>query len=481
MRVRWSPAALFLVGMVLGLGCSDRDAPESADRSAVEATTVADGVAVEAGVDDDRPAVATTFGSADGDEGADATGIRGPGELVDATEAFGISQALIGIRGHAVAVADVNGDGWDDLFVGTFADRDIETYAERGADGPAEDRLLLGSERGFFLDESFEGRLGRTAGAAFADLDADGDEDLIVSRNSRPGERRDAPSEIYRNDGGTLVPATVLDERGGGRAIGIVDFDRDGDEDIVQVKDRWSGPGTTLFRNDGDLIFTDVTRELGFPEDVFGLGVGIGDLDGDGIHDLVVGGSNRWFLGDGSSFVEGQTSPLPWALHGDEDDPAHVLLADANGDSVLDIYIGQHFNSTVDDGRPEPVRLYLNELSATGRLGFTDVTDTVGLPSLATKSPQILLVDLDGAGQHDLITSATYLAADGLRRPIVANGGEANDGLPGFASNDPVADAHYWIDGVVLDANRDGRQDVFFVEWEPALSARLFLNLPVDP
>lgn len=402
-----------------------------------------------------------------------------PGRLVDATTDAGIDEALLGIRGHAVAVADVDGDGWDDLFVGTFADRPPETYRERGAEGPAPDRLLLGSESGFVVDDSFEGRLGRTAGATFADLDNDGDPDLIVSRNVRDVEGGRAPSEIYRNDAGMLVPAAVLDERRGGRAVGVIDFDGDGFDDIVLVEDRWAGASTGVFHNDGDLTFTEVTAETGFPADVFGLGIGIGDLNGDGFDDVVVGGSNRWFLGDGQGFEEGVTSPLPWPLHGDEDDPAHVVLVDTDDDGTLDILMGQHFNSTLDQGIQEPVRLFLGTAGdGGGQPTFDDVTAAVGLPDLATKSPQLLLADIDGDGRHDVVTTASYPdGADG-HQPVVITSGLGDGGTPTFTSQDPEADAHYWIDGVTLDANGDGRTDVFLVEWEPALGSRLFLNLP---
>jgi enediyne biosynthesis protein E4 len=403
----------------------------------------------------------------------------GPGTLTDATDDLGIGKGLLGVRGHAVAAADVNADGWTDLFVGTFADRPLETYRERGADGPAPDRLLLGSATGFVVDDRFEGRLGRTAGAVFADLDGDGDPDLAVSRNVRAGERADAPSEIYRNDGGRLSPAWVLDASRGGRAVRPVDFDRDGLPDLVLVEDRWSGASTGLFHNEGGLRFREVTSEVGFPADVDGLGAAIGDLDGDGIDDLVIGGSNRWFLGDGTGFREGAASPLPWARPGDEDDPANVVLFDADGDGRLDIGVGQHFNSTIDAGRPEPVRLYLNR-AGEARDGprFEDATRAVGLPPLSTKSPQIVVLDLDGDGQEDLVTTASYPSADNQLTPLVLYHRRGGDGLPRFEGPSVATGPHYWIDAVVLDANGDGRLDVFMVEWEPAVGSRLFLNLP---
>ncbi len=402
----------------------------------------------------------------------------GPGELIDSTEAAGLELSLAGVRGHAVAAADVNDDGWTDLFVGTFADRPIADYQVRGADGPAPDRLILGSPSGFVLDESFEGRLGRTAGALFDDLDADGDPDLVVSRNVRGGERQGAPSEIYRNDGGHLRSATVLDSRRGGRAVRAVDFDRDGRRDLVLVEDRWSAGSTALYHNEGELEFRDVTSEVGFPSDVSGLGAGVGDLNNDGIDDLVVGGSNRWFLGDGAGFHEGAGSPLPWSLAGDEDDPANVVLFDADDDGDSDILIGQHFNSTVDDGRSEPVRLFLNS-GSDGGPRFTDVTDEVGLPGLGTKSPQVVLLDLDGDGMDDIVTTASHEGGDGRLEPVVLRRDVSSGGaVPRFTALDVTTGPHYWIDAVTLDANGDGRQDVFFVEWEPALGSRLYLNLP---
>jgi enediyne biosynthesis protein E4 len=193
---------------------------------------------------------------------------------------------------------------------------------------------------------------------------------------------------------------------------------------------------------------------------------------------LVVGGSNRWFLGDGSGFVEASGSPLPWARHGDEDDPAHVVLTDANADGRLDILVGQHFNSTIDQQRPEPFRLFVNlGPGDDGQPRFEDVTAAAGIPALATKSPQLVLFDLDGDGLDEIITTASYPGPNDERLPVVvANRGPLEE-QPRFVGPESTAGPHYWIDAVSLDANGDRRLDLFVVEWEPALSSRLFLNL----
>lgn len=104
------------------------------------------------------------------------------------------------------------------------------------------------------------------------------------------------------------------------------------------------------------------------PDDVHGLGVGTGDLDQDGRTDVVVGGSNRVFLGTGRGVTEVPNAIAPWTLDGAEDDPAGVALGDVDGDGDLDIAIGQHFNSTIDDGAHAAVRLYLNDTVQPGAL-----------------------------------------------------------------------------------------------------------------
>ena len=394
--------------------------------------------------------------------------------LEAATDTFGLTAPLTGIRGHAVAVADINADGWDDLFVGTFADRPPETYAVRGAQGPNPDRLLLGGPDGFRLDDTFPGRLARSAGAAFADLDGDGDPDLIVSRNVR---RDFYGTEILRNDDGRFVSVLELDGERGGRAVGTLDCDGDGRLDIFLVEDKWVGGSSVLFHNDGDLQFTDTTAAAGLPNDVFGLGLAIADLDGNGADDLVVGGANRIFLGDGSGgFIESTGADLDWDTYGPEDDIAHVAVGDLNADGRPDIVFGQHYNSTLDFDTEVPVRLYLNQgIDNSGNLLLSDATDAAGLVGLPTKAPKVLLVDLNNDGWLDLVTTAS--AGNGAEPAVFYHQG-VTAGMPNFAAPAGLGDDQYWIDAAVIDADRDGRDDVFLVEWEPALPSRLFRTTP---
>lgn len=394
--------------------------------------------------------------------------------LVDATEAFGLVDPLTGIMGHAAAWGDVNGDLVVDLFAGTFANRPVEKYQVRGADGPGPDRVLLGGAAGF-VDLGIDADLGRTSGAVFADLDLDGDLDLVVSRNPQPGrERGDAPSTVYRNEAGTLVEVAGagLDPLLGGRSIGVLDIDQDRLPDLILVEDRWTGGSTAVYRNLGDLRFEDATRRFGFPSDVHGLGIATADLNGDRLTDVVIGGSNRVFVGTGDGLDEVEGAIDDWETFGNEDDVAGVSIADVNRDTLPDLVLGHHFNSTISQGSTVSVRLYLNRTEG-GSVRFEDVTERAGLIGLPTKAPHVEFADLDNDGHIDILTSAS--AAGGTLPAVFRNTGRGGD-IPTFESPPGLGSAQYWVAMPTADVDRDGRLDAIGIEWEPSLASPLFHN-----
>lgn len=404
---------------------------------------------------------------------AAATGRGGSIEFADATSAWNLDAPLRGMLVHTVAAADVNADGWTDLFVGSFSDRKLADYRVRGADGPTADRLLLGGPKGFTADTRFPGTLGRTSGAAFADLDGDGWPDLVIARNVKDVDRGRAPSEILRNEGGTFSRAVTLPNPQGARSIGLLDYDHDGKLDLFITEDRWTGGSSRLFHNDGDFHLTDVTKQVGLPLGIVGMGVGTGDLNGDGTPDLFVGGSNRIFLSNrAGSFHEGDSERFIWKTYGDEDDPAGVAVGDVNRDGRMDIIVGEHYGSTIDFGKRVPVRLYVN--TGNDEIGdpvYRDVTDEAGLVGLATKAPHVEIADLDNDGWPDIVTTASV---DGTTPVVFRNLGSSGP-VPRFAANGRSGPAQYWPTGVIIDADHDGRLDVVlgeFVDTKPSLILR---------
>ena len=116
--------------------------------------------------DPTRPDASTTEASS---AVAGSCGITSPATgtyaLIDQTESAGIVDPLTGMHGHAAAWGDADGNGFPDLYVGTFADRADEIYAVRGATGPSPDRLLFGSGTAFVETSPLAVPPGRTSGA----------------------------------------------------------------------------------------------------------------------------------------------------------------------------------------------------------------------------------------------------------------------------------------------------------------------------
>lgn len=397
-------------------------------------------------------------------------GHSGPISFQDVTESLGLIAPLTGMHGHAAIWSDVNGDDFPDLYVGTFADRDNERYQLRGAEGRSPDRLLINDSGAFRVDESLPEVYSRSSGGVGVDIDSDGDLDMVVSRNTDEPEPGQSPTQVLENVDGVL---RVVEDSGipadlGGRSVGVLDYDQDGFLDLFIAEDRFAGESSVLFRNDGDLHFTDVGAEAGIPTGVHGLGVAVADFDGDSLADIFVSGSNRLFLSDGpGSFAEADSSVFEWQAHGDEDDVAGASVADVNRDGLLDLAVGQHYNSTVDDGERVSVRLYLNQ----GDGEFLDVTEAAGLTALPTKAPHVELNDFDNDGWPDLLTSASAGAGPAL---FVHQGLDGD--VPRFSTPDGLGDPQYWVAAPAADYDRDGRLDVFLLEWEPALPSLMLRN-----
>jgi len=397
-----------------------------------------------------------------------ATG-SGSVEFEDVTEEAGLVDPLTGMHGHAAIWTDVDGDDRPDLYFGTFADRPAERYRQRGAEGPSPDRLLLSTASSFEVDPSLAEEFSRSSGGVPVDLDADGDLDLVVSRNIKDPASSEPPTQIFENSGSALIPVeSGIRGQLGGRAVGVLDFDQDGRLDLFIAEDRFAGGSSVLLRNEGGLRLTDATEDAGIPDEVHGLGVAIADFDMDGLADIFVSGSNRLFLSDGpGSFTEGPSDVFAWETFGDEDDVAGASVADVNRDGLLDLAVGHHFNSTVDRDTTVAVRIYLNQ----GGGEFLDVTEEAGLTPLPTKAPHVELNDFDNDGWPDLLTSAS---ADG--GPALFTHAGLEEGVPRFDSPAGLGDDQYWVAAPSVDYDRDGRLDVFLVEWEPALPSLLLRN-----
>jgi hypothetical protein len=386
----------------------------------------------------------------------------------DGTEELGLLEPLTGIRGHAVAVGDINDDGYPDLVVGTFADRPPEDYAVRGADGPKTDQLFV-STPGLEAVEGWSVDLFRTSGAVFADLDGDLDEDLVLVRHGGVTGEADGVTELYENRNGRLVLVGELIGTGfRGRTPTVADFDSDGLLDLYISEDRYGETGGLLLINNGGLSFSDMTAGSGLAGE-HALGARAADLNADSIPDLVL--SEGIFINRGGASFE-EVTPAGYITEpiGPDDDVAGVAVGDLNGDGLPDIVVGQHFRSILEEGASVPLRVFLNN-SREGEVAFTDITDSTGIPPLDTLAPHVHIADMNNDTYPDIVTSASSDGGDGLAI-FLNEGGDP----PRFRAAGGPGSAQYWVAAPVLDFNRDGRLDVFALEWEPGLASIALLN-----
>lgn len=142
--------------------------------------------------------------------------------------------------------------------------------------------------------------------------------------------------------GEKLLPETM----GGGAAF--LDLEDDGDPDLLLVNScLWpesapegEQPTMALYENDGNGGFTDVTAGRGLDVTFYGMGVAVGDADCDGDRDLffTAVGPNRFFAADGGRFAEADVGlagePEAWSTC--------AAFFDGDGDGDLDLYVGNY-------------------------------------------------------------------------------------------------------------------------------------------
>lgn len=320
---------------------------------------------------------------------------------------------------------DFNRDGWLDIAVINEGIGDLRVFPNH-ADGS-----------GTFADHLPPTPLRTGASPSeVQDFNRDGLVDLAVSNSDG------TVSVVLGQGDGTFAPQQVVPVTSSGIQHGLatLDVDGDGDADLVRSSPLSPGHSLSLLLNDGNGIFGPASS-LGLG----GGGLAAGDLNNDGLIDLVTGrgaiGTSSVYLSNGDgSFSLPNGAPLLLT------NVPQIALGDLNGDGNLDV--------------TAPNRFYLGNGDGT----FSDAMSPAVIGVTATD-----LGDLDGDGDLDWIVSGPHLRVN------------INDGLAGFTSGPGVPQAFQEADcALLLDSDNDGDLDVTsFVERVSRM--RLFHNLSVIP
>jgi hypothetical protein len=293
-----------------------------------------------------------------------------------------------------VALADVNGDGRLDVIAASQLDTSVTWYDFGGINGST----------ATFTPHVVSSTVSQAGSVAAADIDGDGDMDLVSAGNNRvtwfendgsatftahllpisgtslssvavANLDNDGDLDIlftgtgatnykigwYENNGSQLFTAHSISSTAAGAARAIAsDLDHDGDIDVVAAS---AGDNTIAwYENGGNKSFTShtlSTTSMG-AADVFAA-----DVNGDGATDIVASSATDsrvvLFQNNGSqSFTERVVSSSATGVHG-------AVAADLNGDGDLDIAIAQSGNARV--------RVFQNQNTATGNYVADAVID----------------------------------------------------------------------------------------------------------
>ena len=340
-----------------------------------------------------------------------------------------------------ICLMDVNGDSKPDLVV---LGEGVQVFLNEG-DGkfkktPAEQFGLLGK--------------GKAVSCAVGDYDNDGLADIAIAFEDHIA--------LFKNEGnGKFIDnakTAGLQALNKPAGMTFVDYDHDGDLDLLIAGSKTASSPNVVWRNNGNGTFTDWTAQTGISGEGDTSGAILSDINSDRAVDLVVTGAKSTVY-----FNQREGKFLPSSIFGEGIPPAvGAAVVDFNKDGWMDVVLthsgapGISLWKNVDGKKFERVNLPIEakrgwgvtaidvdndgwiDLAAIletsrgpevtvlrnlGERGFADVSNDLGLAKVQLKNPRsVVAVDIDRKGAADLIVST----ANGSATLLHNQGGNKN-------------------------------------------------------
>lgn len=327
------------------------------------------------------------------------------------------------VEADALAVADLNGDGFPDVAVAVQNWASDLIYFHTG------DLAAPFGPDGVVGREIIPGNPAENAQVVRAgDIDNDGDMDLLVINGTRPDSGNPQPNRVYLNDGaGNFTSVQVGPATNDSQAGALADLNGDGFLDVI-VGNYPPGEINQVFLNSGDPTapFSEgsVPIEFTMPGDPnYTHHVIAADVDNDGDLDVIVAAAgiglpiandtrftNRVYLNDGTGTL------TPGMDLGADMEVTNVVVAgDVDGNGLIDIIAGNEDRDADNTAFGAPTRLYRNIGTPSGAAPVQQLHATAVSVRVDTETAPIAAVTLDAALETGLHGKADFW--------VSANGG----------------------------------------------------------